>query len=89
MSLFLKCVISLRTMVWNYGYECFNTPETKDREYLYVAFDGQLSHKIYSIQSNRCFTFVKVEDNIFNVCLQFESSRFDYSIEITFLNDGK
>ena len=27
---------------WNYGYEYFNTPETKDREYLYVAFDGQL-----------------------------------------------
>ena len=42
MSSFFKCVISLRTMVWNYGYECFNTPKTKDREYLYVAFDGQL-----------------------------------------------
>ena len=28
-------------LIANYGYECFNTPKTKDREYLYVAFDGQ------------------------------------------------
>ena len=33
-----RSVIALRTMVM-----CFNTPETKDREYLGVAFDGQLT----------------------------------------------
>ena len=29
------------------GYMCFNPPETKDREYIYVAFDGQFKDMNY------------------------------------------